>query len=254
MFYQLEHIGAAGSLKREEGENFSYPAHLHQCFELILLKEGEMTVDVDGKSYAMEKGSALLIFPNQIHSMASRQSRHTLFIFSQDTVGAFYSDKAGTVPVSGLFFPSAPCLALLEALSEKSTLLERKGALYTVSAEFDRTAEYTAAAPDRENILSRVLSYVEEHFKEPLSVEDAARSIHYNGEYLARLFKSKMGLSFHRYVNLRRLNYAAYLLANTDATCVSCALESGFASLRSFNRNFKKEFGITPAEYKRSSE
>ena len=59
-----------------------------------------------------------------------------------------------------------------------------------------------------------------------------------------------MGLSFHRYVNMRRLNYAAYLLANTDATCVSCALESGFASLRSFNRNFKKEFGITPAEYK----
>ena len=60
MFYQLEHIGAAGSLKREEGENFSYPSHLHQCFELILLKEGEMTVEVDGASYRMEKGRALL--------------------------------------------------------------------------------------------------------------------------------------------------------------------------------------------------
>ena len=250
MFYQLEHIGAAGSLKREEGENFSYPTHLHQCFELILLKEGEMTVDVDGAVYRMEKGSALFIFPNQIHSMTSHQSRHTLFIFSQDTVRAFYSDKAGTVPVSGLFFPSEVCLALLDTLSEKSTLLERKGALYTVSAEFDRGAEYTAAAPDRENILSRVLSYVEEHFKEPLTVEDVARSIHYNGEYLARLFQRKMGLSFHRYVNMRRLNHAAYLLANTDATCVACAMESGFASLRSFNRNFKKEFGITPVEYK----
>ena len=250
MFYQLEHIGAAGSLKREEGENFSYPSHLHQCFELILLKEGEMTVEVDGASYRMEKGSALLIFPNQIHSMASEHSRHTLFIFSQDTVRAFYSDKAGRVPRSSLFFPSQTCLALLESLSGQSSLLERKGTLYTVSAEFDREAEYVAAAQDRENILSLVLSHVEEHFKEPLTVEDAARSVHYNGEYLSRLFKSKMGIPFHRYVNIRRLNHAAYLLANSDATCVSCAMESGFASLRSFNRNFKKEFGITPVEYK----
>ena len=253
MFYQLEHIGTATSLKREDGENFSYPTHLHHCFELILLCEGTMTVEVDGTSYAMTAGDALLIFPNRVHAMSSVESRHTLFIFSADTVRAFYAERAGKCPTSALFRPSPTCLALLEGLSEESTVLERKGTLYTACAEFDRGRVYEDAAHDKENTLSKVLSFVEDHFKEPLTVEDVARSIHYNGEYLSRLFKNKMGLSFHSYVNLRRLNHAAYLLSNTSATCVSCALESGFASLRSFNRNFKKQFGITPVEYKAKS-
>ena len=192
-----------------------------------------------------------LIFPNQIHAMYSQKSRHTLFIFSADTVRAFYAEKAGKLPRSNLFFPSQTCLALLAGLSSESDLFERKGTLYTVCAEFDRGAEYKDAAPDRENTLARILSYVEEHFKESCTVEDVARSIHYNAEYVSRLFKSKMGLPFHRYVNARRLNHAAYLLSNTDATCVVCAMESGFSSLRSFNRNFKQQFGIPPGEYKR---
>ena len=250
MFYQLEHIGANVTLKKEHGENFSYPQHLHQCFELILVEMGEMVVRVNDTSYTLKEGMALLIFPNQIHSISSQRSRHTLFIFSTHIVQKYYNDVAGKIPISNLFTPTKSLISLLNALCESSSKYEMKGTLYTVCALFDAQAEYYDAATDKGNTLFKILSYIEKNFQGPCTVEEIARNIHYNPEYISRFFKEKMGFSCNSYINLRRLNHAAYLLTNTNATCLYCSIESGFSSLRSFNRNFKNYFGISPTEYK----
>ena len=93
MFYQLEHIGTEGYFRKEEGNNFNYPLHLHQSFELILVDEGEMTITVNDTPYDVRKGEALLIFPNQLHSMQSTKSKHTLFIFSPHVIQSFFMEK-----------------------------------------------------------------------------------------------------------------------------------------------------------------
>ena len=98
MFYQLEHIGTEGYFRREEGENFNFALHLHQSFELILLSEGEMTVTVNDTPCVLHKGEALLIFPNQLHSICSVSSKHVLFIFSPHLVRSFFSGKKGKLP------------------------------------------------------------------------------------------------------------------------------------------------------------
>ena len=82
MFYELKHLGSPHYLKVEKGENFSFPMHLHQCFEVIVVLSGEMQIAVDNKSYRLKEREALLIFPNQIHSLQSTQSNHVLCIFS----------------------------------------------------------------------------------------------------------------------------------------------------------------------------
>ena len=250
MFYQLEHIGANVTLKKECGENFSYPQHLHQCFELILVEMGEMIACVNDTSYTLKKGDALLVFPNQIHSISSTRSRHTLFIFSTHIVQKYYNDVAGKLPISNLFKPTQSAMMLLHALGEDSSKYEMKGTLYTICALFDKQSEYYDAADDKGNTLFKILSYIEKNFQGPCTVEEIAGNIHYNPEYISRLFKEKMGFSCNSYINLRRLNHAVYLLTNTDTTCLYCSIESGFSSLRSFNRNFKKHFGISPTEYK----
>ena len=56
-------------------------------------------------------------------------------------------------------------------------------------------------------------------------------------------------MSFNSYVNIYRLNNAYYLFENTDGSILSAAIDSGFKSVRSFNHNFKKHFGMTPNEY-----
>lgn len=81
-------------------------------------------------------------------------------------------------------------------------------------------------------------------------MEDIAQNTSYNAEYISRTFKKHIGISCKHYITARRLSYATYLLTKTDETCLFCALESGFTSLRSFNRNFKKYLNVSPMEYK----
>ena len=103
MFYQFDHLTTPDYVKVETGENFSFPMHLHQCFELIVLTDGNMTVNVDGKDYRLEKGDALLIFPNQLHMLDSTRSRHILCIFSPKLVQAFTAKTDRYVPENNLF-------------------------------------------------------------------------------------------------------------------------------------------------------
>lgn len=250
MFYQLEHIGTVDYFKKEEGENFSYPFHLHQSFELIFLDEGEMTVTVNNTSYILREGEALLIFPNQTHSIHSTRSRHTLFIFSPHIIQSFFVEKNGKLPKSNRLILSERCAQLLKNLSPRSSKYEIKGVLYMICALFDTQAKYYDSVSNQENALTKILFYIEQNFKSSCSVGDIAKNTLYNPEYISRMFKKTVGISCKYYVTARRLSYATYLLTKTEKNCLCCALESGFTSLRSFNRNFKKHLGVSPMEYK----
>ena len=76
MFYQYNHLGSPDYLKIEKNENFSFPSHLHQCFEIIITLSGEMHITIDNQEYTLKKGEAALVFPNQIHELKSQKSEH----------------------------------------------------------------------------------------------------------------------------------------------------------------------------------
>ncbi len=253
MFYQSEHIGTADYFKKEEGENFAYPPHLHGSFELILVRAGEMAVQVDGTDYQVTPGYAVLVFPHQIHSLHSKASRHTLYIFSPRLIQSFFAEKNGKLPQCSLFSLPRELEQQLLGLSPQDSKYALKGVMYQVCALFDNTVDYRQALADQRDLLFRIFSYVEDHFKEDCSLETLAGALGYHADYLSRYFKQKARLPYNQYLNTRRLSHAAYLLANTNETCLYCALESGYASLRSFNRNFKAQFGITPKAYQDQS-
>ncbi len=250
MFYQLEHIGTVDYFKREERENFNYPLHLHQSYELIYLDEGEMTVTVHETSYELQKGEALLIFPNQLHSIRSTISKHTLFIFSPHIVQSFFTEKNGEIPQNNRFVLSEDYARLLKGLSQQSSKYQIKGILYIVCDLFDKQAKYYNSVLNKQNALSKILTYIENNYKKNCSISDIAKNTSYNSEYISRIFKKHIGISCNNYVTALRLSYATYLLTKTEETCLFCALESGFTSLRSFNRSFKKYFNISPMKYR----
>ncbi len=254
MFYQLIHCGTPEYFKRESGENFTYPLHLHQSFELILIEEGSMTVTVDGEEYLLGEGDGVFIFPNQLHSLSSTASKHVLFIFSPQLVQAYWSEKNDCIPTDSRVTLDPYIFRSLLALAPRDSKFEIKGMLYSVCGAFDKKREYKKFAPDTQELLFRILCYVEQNFKEDCSLAVLSKSIGYNAEYISRFFKRKLKITYHRYLNMRRLDHAAYLFTNTDATLLTCALESGYTSLRTFNRNFKSQYGMTPQEYRRKGE
>lgn len=250
MFYQTEHFGAADYFKKEEGENFSFAPHLHQSFELILLKEGTMYITADGCEQKMTKGQGALILPNQVHSLSSTESKHILFIFSPKIIQAFFTETKGKLPKKNVFTLPPRLFDLLLDLKREEKEYNMKGLLYSACAAFDAEAEYYEAEPDKQGLLFRMLSYVEHHFRDECTLNALSGSAGYNAEYLSRFFKKKTGIPYNTYLNTRRINHAVYLLNNSDDSCLNCALECGYTSLRSFNRNFKAITGYTPKEYR----
>lgn len=250
MFYQLSHLGTSDYFTREEGENFSYPPHLHQCFELILVTSGQMEISIDGKEYSLREKQAVFIFPNQLHSISSVNSKHVLFIFAPQFIQAYWTEKNNCVPNDNKITLNEHVVQSLLSLSSESSKFDMKGAFYSICALFDKTATYQNISYDRQTLLFKILSFIETNFKNDCSLGALTASVGYNAEYVSRFFKNKMNISYNQYLNIRRLNHAAHLLRNTNETALNCAFESGYTSLRTFNRNFKLYYGITPQEYR----
>ncbi len=250
MFYQFDHLGSPEYLKVETGRNFSFSAHLHQCFEVIVILSGEMEITIDRQDYLLKKGEALLVFPNQIHSLSSGNSKHLLCIFSPNIVQAYVNKVADKLPINNKFIPNKYFVDCLARLNDSSTSVDKKGVLYSICGQFDRTASYKQIETDNKKILYRIFDFVEKNYTGDCSLANLAKNTGYDYAYLSRLFKKTVGISFNTYVNHCRLSHACYLLQNMPQPIIECAYESGFSSLRSFNRNFYKYFNLTPKEYR----
>ncbi len=249
MFYQLLHLGSSDYFKKEYGENLNFPSHLHDSFELILIEDGKMEITVDKKSYILEKGECILIFPNQVHSITSSKSKDVLYIFSPKLIQAYYMKKVKLVPKNNCFKPDEYLVKRLKSLEENSHVIELKGILYTLCSEFDKTAEYedTYSGSD---LLRKIFSFVNSNYSSDCTLESASHFLGYDYSYISRFFKKITGISYNSYVNICRLNHAAYLLKNSEMSVLECSIDCGYKSLRTFNRNFKEFYSLSPNEYR----
>ena len=251
MFYESKNSLAPDSLKFENGSDLSCPAHLHGSFELLLITEGEMEVTVDGTCYRLTPGGALLIFPNQVHAFHTpSHSCHFLCIFSPSLVQAYQKVFQNKVPESAYFVPSPFLTEALFDPSRRENPMFLKGILYALCGEFDSGAVYRAREYGGEALLLRIFEFVESAYRFDCSLAALSKETSYHYVYLSKYFRACTGIPYAEYVVRYRVNEACYLLRNTDKTVLQTALDCGFDSLRSFNRNFKKLLGMTPSEYR----
>ncbi len=253
MFYQSIHIGTSDYFKKEYGTNFNFAPHMHPCFEFITVMSGQMSAMVDGVTYTLNKGDGILIFPNQIHSLSSECSEHMLCIFSPKLVAAYWSKASRFKPISNLFRPEEYLINKLDDFGDNTKTIAKKGLLYLLCNCFNEVAEYSDSETNNKNLLQQIFVFLDQNFSGDCTLADLSKEIGYDYAYLSRYFKKSVGISYNQYLNIYRLNNACYLLNNTDETILNCAYESGFTSLRSFNRNFKEHFGVSPTQYIKSS-
>ena len=115
------------------------------------------------------------------------------------------------------------------------------------------TARDEADRKNRARDLERtklILSYIDENYKEAISITDIASYCGFSESHFMRFFKNTMGVSFVSYLNDFRLNVAARLLSSNDESILSVAENCGFFNLSYFNRMFKKKYGVTPGKYR----
>ncbi len=250
MFYEFKHPGLFEYFCKETGTDFNYPLHLHQSFEVIVILRGSMTVTIEQNSYEISRGEGVLIFPYQSHSLESRNCDHLLLIFSGDLIKSFSTSVSDQIPENNRFSLTDSLIASLQGLEENSSKYQKKGILYLLCSLFEQNVRYINREKDKTNLLLRIFWFVEQNYKKACSLEKLAQEMNYDYSYLSRYMKKKVGISYHNYVNQYRISKACVLLNETDNKILQCAMECGYDSLRSFNRNFYAIMGVSPKEYR----
>ncbi|MCR5195060.1 MAG: response regulator [Pseudobutyrivibrio sp.] len=99
-------------------------------------------------------------------------------------------------------------------------------------------------------IVKETKNYIDEHYKEDISLQDVAGVLGYSEVYFCKLFKEKFGKSFIVYLNELRIEKAKKFLANPDINIKDIGFISGYRDPNYFARVFKRVTGMTPSDYR----
>ncbi len=108
---------------------------------------------------------------------------------------------------------------------------------------------------ENSELITKALSYIKNEYNQSeISIADVASHAGFSTDYFNRIFFMHTGFNVMEYVRFRRLKNAARLLRTSCADILNIALESGYESHESFSRAFKKQYGISPCEYRKKYE
>ena len=230
-------------------ENFSFPLHIHRAYEFFLQQDGETEVTVDGVSYLLKKGDAVLIFPFQTHSYNRvTPGKNFLCFFSPELVADFHQLNRNLLPLDNRFeYPNF-------LPPQMDNIFLQRSFAYSVCGIFHSKPRHrTARESPSENALIPILLYAEQNFNRQFTLRDAAQAVGYSYTYVSKYFKKKIGLTFNKYINLLRINRAKELLLSTSMSIAEIKDACGFRCIRTFNREFALLTSVTPTVYRNSA-
>jgi AraC-like DNA-binding protein len=100
--------------------------------------------------------------------------------------------------------------------------------------------------------LRGIMQYVGDHYAEPITQHEVAEKFYFTKEYFSRFFKQNTGMTFGEYLTQYRLNAARKDLLESKKSILEIAVNHGFADAGGYIKAFKKIYGTTPLQYRKS--
>lgn len=105
---------------------------------------------------------------------------------------------------------------------------------------------------DKERIVQNIISYLETHYTEDLTLDMLQEHMHLSKYHLSKIFKEVTGVTIFDYVYRRRINQAKILfLMEPKSSVTDVCFQLGFKHLAHFSRMFKNQTGYTPEAFKK---
>jgi signal transduction histidine kinase/DNA-binding LacI/PurR family transcriptional regulator/DNA-binding response OmpR family regulator len=142
----------------------------------------------------------------------------------------------------------------MERLNCGAAAVLSKG-MYTTQETLDNIAAVLSrkrrANSESQRMVLKAISYLNTHYKDPITRSDVADYVGVSERHLARCFQQAVGLSPITYLNRLRVKVAKTLLDQGKLSITDVAMEVGFSAGGYFTRVFRDEVGVSPREYVR---
>ncbi len=238
-----------------EWENDKGVFHFHSQIELYFVDEGEMDVFVNDRHTRLTAGEMSVALSYAPHGYATPEhSRSSTLIIPTDMCPEFLRATENKYASDPFIRDKERVDRIRDAFaalrSPELNDIERRGYIYLILGTVMSALELTPKEPLMESgVASRMLSYINAHYKEDITPASISLHFGYNQSYVSRFFKESFGIGLKKYLTILRLKNALMLMDGGRHGITYCALDSGFGSMRSFYRAFRDEFGCTPGEY-----
>ncbi len=234
--------------------------HCHLECEMLFVMNGEVRAYLNGVNYKLKAGDLFLVFPNQIHRYKTLvKGEFLIFTFPPRVIYA--TDEANK------FTDFIPKCNVIDFSGNKKI----QEILNAVVTEYDSHKEnssrillgyinillyYTLPMYEMKNaadseVIPQILNYCLEHYEESITLSDIAKMLHINKYSVSRIFNETLSMNLRSLINYIRVSAASEELISTSASITDIAGRVGYLSMRSFDRAFKEEFGISASEYRK---
>lgn len=135
---------------------------------------------------------------------------------------------------------------VLECRCMRDMLAEVRNTLHLIASAIELSRKN-----QHEEVFEEVLHYLGADYNQDLSLTDVAERFHYHPSYFSMLFKQNVGLTFSEYLSDLRLREAARLLKDSSLYAAKIGQRVGYPSAAYFTKAFKKQFGMSPDQYRK---
>ena len=254
----------------------SVGSHSHDYYEFYFFVEGAVTMEVGGRRYPLAVGDVVLVPPGVPHRAVLTDSaapyRRFVFWLSREYAEALAEQSPDCVfclrrAEAGRFHWHFDVLSFNSLRGSLFDLLdelhaERFGKQTQVDLDIrklllrlSRLIQEQSDKSGHQETISKyeaITAFIDAQLEEDLSLDRLAREFYLSKYYIAHLFQDSVGLSVHQHVVKKRL--AACRGAIQGGAKVSeVYLTYGFRDYSSFYRAFRKEYGMSPSEYRETA-
>lgn len=254
------------------------PIHWHEEMEIIKVQSGKGLFYVDGVRYEASAGDILILRPFVMHSINQLDKfdmESDVIVFSLRLLEAGEADICTLKYFAPLLNEkhSVPCIVrptdswyqpfeqsmtsilTCDSAGEGSELVI-KANLYWMFYHIYNNRLIDVAPNVAENkrlyTVRRALEYIRAEYMNEITIEKLSKHCGYSEFYLMKLFKQLTGESCVDYINTYRLTVAGRQLRDTDDDVATIAYQVGFNNVSYFNRQFKRQYGMTPRQFRYS--
>ena len=279
----LQEVGSLSAIRPHTSKREKLQSYL--CF---MVEDGEGELVYEGKKYELRSGDVVFIDCRKAYSHSTGMNPNAglwslrwchFYGSSMPAIYAKYCERGGLPVIRGAdvsvdlargadmgrrddvscgadVSQYAAILTDIYTLASSSDYIRdmringKLNDLLTLLMESSWHREAHTNAPKKMEI-SRVKSFLDEHYEEKLSLESVASHFFIDKHYLARLFKEQYGVTLVTYLQQVRITHAKRMLRFTDKSIEEIGLECGIGELNYFSRVFKKLEGVSPSEFRR---